>query len=199
MKILIDGENFRHQIAYVLEANGNIADKHSYFPFDWSGFLAEATGSTDNETTYYTTKIKQPHNPVSAEFERRIAEISAANRRQIADLTNQGIHTVKAGNLKLHKSYRCENCGHETLMLQEKGVDVRVAIDLLLASATGAQEIVLVSSDSDLIPALDAVKGKESNVVYLCYVGWLNRAVSASVYKTLTFDDNLVVKYYKGK
>ena len=198
MQILVDGENFRHQVANVLAEQGKVANKHEYFPFDWTGFLAEATGSPDNEITYYTTKIKYPNHPVSAEFEQRIADISAANRRQIADLTNQGIRVVKAGNLKLHKSYRCENCGHETLVLQEKGVDVRVAIDLLLASATGEHDIALVSSDSDLIPALDAVKDKESSIIYLAYAGWINHAVSAAAAKTLTFDDALIEKYYRG-
>ncbi len=198
MKILIDGENFRHQIANVLVGQGKMTSKHEYFPFDWTGFLAEACGSTTNDITYYTTRIKQPEHPVSAEFEQRIAEIATANRRQIAGLTNQGIRVVKAGNLKLHKSYKCSNCGQETLVIQEKGVDVRVAIDVVLAASSGEQDIVLVSSDSDIIPALDAVKDKDSNITYLCYESWVNNAVAASVTNTVSYNEALVLKYFRG-
>ena len=199
MKILIDGENFRHQIAYVLEQQGKVADKHAYFPFDWAGFLAEVTASDTNDTTYYTTRIKQPQQPVPLKLQKRIADISASNRQQVADLTNQGVIVVKAGFLKVRESSSCVHCGKKTMILQEKGVDVRVATDLLLASVAGEQDVLVVSSDSDLVPALSAAGARGTRVIYLCYSGWLNRAVAASVHKTLTFDDALVLKYYRGK
>lgn len=198
MKLFIDGENFRHQIAHILASNGKIADAHQYFRFNWAGFLAEVSGSSANDSTYYTTRIKQPSGPIPVKLQRRIAAISAANRSHVADLTNQGVRVVKAGFLKVRESSLCVHCGKKTLVLQEKGVDVRVATDLLLAGMNGARDLLLVSSDSDLVPALNAVGQKGAQVTYLCYAGWLNRAVTASVHKTLTFDDNLVLKHYMG-
>jgi uncharacterized LabA/DUF88 family protein len=198
MQIFIDGENFRHQIAHVLHFHNHLSDKNHYFPFDWTGFLHEALHVDQADSTYYTTKIKQPINPVPPKMQGKIDDISEANRRQLADLTNQGVSVVKAGYLRVHESNACVHCGKRTLVLQEKGVDVRLAIDLVLAGQDGVQDLVLVSSDSDMSPALSALRQTGAPVTYLCYAGWLNRAVAAGANKTITFDDDLVLKYYRG-
>ena len=36
--------------------------------------------------------------------------------------------------------------------MQEKGVDVRLAVDMLVDAETGTDTLVLVSSDTDLLP-----------------------------------------------
>ncbi|MEO7364040.1 MAG: NYN domain-containing protein [Candidatus Saccharimonadales bacterium] len=198
MNILVDGENFRHQIAHVLVERGKLNDSHSYFSFDWRGFLAEVTGETDNTISYYTTHIKLPQVALPDKLARRISEISLAKRKHVADLTNQSIVVIKAGLLKVRETAPCVHCTKRTLVLQEKGVDVRVAIDLLQSGQNGATDLLLASSDSDLIPALTALRDNDIKVVYLCYAAWLNRAVAANVHKTLTFDDTAVLKYYRG-
>lgn len=198
MQIFIDGENFRHQIAHVLHFHNRLSDQNRYFPFDWSGFLREALHTDQADITYYTTKIKQPENPMPPKMAGKIQDITEANRRQLADLTNQGIKVVKAGYLRVHESNACVHCGKRTLVLQEKGVDVRLAIDIVMAGQGGAQDLVLVSSDSDMAPALRALHLSNAPVAYLCYAGWLNRAVAEGANKTITFDDELALKYYRG-
>jgi uncharacterized LabA/DUF88 family protein len=197
MKVLVDGENLRHQLAHVLYQHRKIADKQSYFKFDMAAFLIEAL-HTSIEATYYTTRIKQPQQKVPIKLKKRIADISEANRRWVADLTNQDIKVVKAGHLKVRESNACIHCGKKTLVLQEKGVDVRVATDLVLA-VQDQQAVVLVSSDSDLVPSIEASKKTGLKVTYFCYAGWLNRAVATGAYKTITFDDNLVLKHFRGE
>jgi uncharacterized LabA/DUF88 family protein len=198
MKILIDGENLRHQVAHVLKQNQKISDKHSYFRFDLVGFLQEALDTKSARVTYYTTRIKQPAQKVPVKLQKHITVISEANRRWIADMTNQRVTIVKAGYLRVRESSACVHCGKKTLVLQEKGVDVRVATDLVLASKDD-DAIALVSSDSDLVPAMEAAKRSGLKTIYLCYSGWLNRSVASQSYKTITFDDTLVLKYFKGK
>jgi uncharacterized LabA/DUF88 family protein len=197
MKILIDGENLRHQLAHVLYQHKKVTDKQAYFKFDLVSFLAEALRTSSSITaTYYTTRIKQPQQKVPLKLQKRIIGISEANRRWVADLTNQKVRIVKAGHLKIRESSACVHCGKKTLVLQEKGVDVRVATDLVLARQDTIS-IVLASSDSDLIPSLEASKRAGLKVIYLCYAGWLNRSVAAQAYKTITFDDDLVLKHFK--
>lgn len=196
MQVLIDGENLRHQLAHVLHASGKLKNKHGYFSFDMLGFLKEVLRDESIEPVYYTTRIRQPGERVPVRLQKQIDSISESNRRWVADLTNNKITVIKAGYLRVRESSACVHCGKKTLVLQEKGVDVRVATDLVLSHKYGKQ-IVLVSSDSDLIPALEATKKSGVYTYYLCYAGWLNRSIAAVAHKTVTFDDKLVLKYFK--
>ena len=200
MKILIDGENLRHQLAHVLYEHKIITDKNAYFQFNLAAFLQDALGVESVEATYYTTRIKQPNQKIPANLQKRITSISESNRRWVADLANQKIRVVKAGYLRVRESSACIHCGKKTLVLQEKGVDVRVATDLVIVSHDSTHKtLVLASSDSDLIPSIEAANRSGLRTTYLCYAGWLNRSIAAQAYKTITFDDALVVKHFRGK
>lgn len=195
MHILIDGENLRHQIAHVLLAKGLITEVNNYFPFNLAGFC-KAIAQDDTATiNYYTTKIKQPKYTIPKALEEKIATITEANRRWVADLTNQSVRVVKAGYLRVRESSACVHCGKRTQVLQEKGVDVRVASDMLL-TAQSEPSVVLVSSDSDLVPAIETATILGSRVTYFCYAGTLNRSMAAVAYKTITFDDADVVQWF---
>lgn len=198
MKVLIDGENLRHQLSHVLFAHNKILHKNDYFSFDLANFLKAALNESELDVTYYTTRIRQPRNKIPVALQKQITGISNANRRWVADLANQAIKVKKAGYLRVRESTACIHCGKKTLVLQEKGVDVQVATDLVL-SQRAIQEIVLVSSDSDLTPSLEAARLAGMKTRYLCYSAWLNRSVAAQAYKTITFDDALVLKHFKGK
>ncbi|HTE57176.1 MAG TPA: NYN domain-containing protein [Verrucomicrobiae bacterium] len=199
MRVLVDGENLRHQLAHILKQHQKINDKHAYFRFDLVGFLRESLHVALVDVTYYTTRIKQPTQKVPIKLQKRITSISEANRRWVADLTNQKITVVKAGYLRVRESGACVHCSKKTLVLQEKGVDVRVATDLVIASHDKPQKTVaLASSDSDLVPAMQAAHRDGLPVIYFCYAGWLNRSVSSQAQKTITFDDAMVLKYFKG-
>lgn len=195
MKLLIDGENFRHQIANVLLANKKIKAKNDHFPFNFTGFCNELLKQQKIEIIYYSTRIKQPHYKIPTMLSAQITKISKANRKWIAQLTNSGVKVIKAGHLRVRESNTCIHCGKKTLVLQEKGVDVRVATDLVLA-ATNEKVISLASSDSDLAPSLAAAKRLGLEINYVCYAEQLNRSVAANAKKVITFDDSLVLKYF---
>lgn len=199
MRVFIDGENFRHQIAHVLKYHNKVSDNNHYFPFDWIGFLSEVLHTNDIDATYYTTQIELPHKPIPSEMQHHIDAIVDANAQQLVDLADQGIKVVLAGHLRVRESNTSWHSDKRSLVLQEKGVDVRVAIDIVLAGQHAERDLVLVSSDSDMSPALSALKTTHAQVTYLCYAGWLNHEVAAGADKTTTFDDDLVLKYYRGK
>ncbi|EDK72430.1 hypothetical protein TM7_0453, partial [candidate division TM7 genomosp. GTL1] len=194
-----DGENFRHQIAHILLEHEKITEKNIFFKFDFYGFCSEIIGEEHLKITYYTTKIKQPRQKIPKALEKNIASISAANRRWVAWLTNQKIKVVKAGHLRVRESNACIHCGKRTLVLQEKGVDVRVATDLVHFARQKKGPIVLGSSDSDIVPALEVAAGLGAPIIYLCYASQLNRSVAAAASKVITFDDKDVLKYFGKK
>lgn len=196
MKVLVDGENLRHQIAAVLLKSSLISEKNVYFKFDLRAFMEDVLQQKDIEIAYYTTKIKKPNYKLPIKLKNNIDLINLSNRKWLADLTNNNVNIIKAGYLRVRESNKCIHCGKKTLVLQEKGVDVRVATDLVLSQQKEA--IVLASSDSDLIPALNAKLQTGITVSYLCYSGSLNRSVAAQVSKTITFDDSTIIKHFTG-
>jgi uncharacterized LabA/DUF88 family protein len=197
MHFLIDGENFRHQIAAVLFEKKLILAKNNDFAFDFVGFCKEVLHNDKPKIVYYTTKIKQPIQKIPLKLAKTIEAISIANRKWIARLANQHIEIVKAGYLRIRESNACIHCGKKTLVLQEKGVDVRVATDLVLMARKNIPDVVLGSSDSDIIPAMQAARALGAKVTYVCYAGKLNRSVAGVAHKTITYDDAVILKYFK--
>lgn len=198
MKVLIDGENLRHQLAHILKSKNLIKSKNGYFKFNLKDFFSDLLDDKNLDIVYYTTRVRNPTFKVPVALQKNIKQITDANRKWLSDLTNQNIKIVKAGYLRVRESNSCIHCGKKTLVLQEKGVDVRVATDLVQCQKNNKQ-VALVSSDSDLTPAMSATKNEGVYIYYICYSGWLNRSVASQAHKTITFDDKLVIKHFGGK
>ncbi len=129
---------------------------------------------------------------------RKIDSIQQSHRRWIAELTNQGVIIVKAGYLKVRESSACTHCGKKTQILQEKGVDVRLATDMVMAAVQDkTKHIVVLSSDADMIPALEVVRKAGTKVSYLCFAEELNRAIAAIVDETLTYTRQNIIDVYR--
>ena len=80
-------------------------------------------------------------------------------RKWVADLSNQGIVYIKAGSLKIKESKPCYSCKARQEHLQEKGVDVRLALDIFETSLDKEyKEIAVVSSDTDICPVYHKIK-----------------------------------------
>lgn len=75
---------------------------------------------------------------------------------------------------------------------REKGVDVQIAVDLVVGAYENTYDsALLVSSDTDLIPAIRKVRNKEKKVEY---IGFSNRPShglikNSTLTKTLSRED----------
>ncbi len=200
MNVYIDGENFRHRLVGALLHENLIPGAHEPFRFDIPALLSLALGEKPESINYYTSRVKQPSFPIPEKLAKQIESIHEVNRRWVADLTNEGINVIKAGFLKVRDSTRCIHCGEKTLILQEKGVDVRLATDMVLAAAQDhINHIVVLSSDADMIPAIDHVRQSGTTVTYLCFDEELNKAVASAVNNTLTYSREDIIAIYKGE
>ena len=200
MRVIIDGENLRHQLSRILIEAGALENsaKNDYFPFNMRDFLANILASNNtSHICYYTTRVKQPTYKIPQQLSEKLDKISTSHRKWIAKLSSQNITVIKAGHLKIRESNACVHCGKKTLVLQEKGVDVRIATDLLQA-AKEHQPIVLVSSDSDLVPSLQTARKLGAKVTYVCPADRVNRALVANTDKVITFDSDKVLTYFRN-
>lgn len=200
MKVFIDGENLRHRITSVLWEERLIDDHEQPFNFDITALLVDALGEGPEEISYYTSRVKQPDFEIPEHLAHKITAIQEQNRRWIAQLTNHGVRVVKAGNLKVHDSARCQHCGKRSQILQEKGVDVRFATDIVLAGTRdNIKHMVVLSSDADMIPALEVVRAAGTKVSYLCFSEEMNHAVAQSTDQVVTFSRQNIIDVFNSK
>lgn len=80
---------------------------------------------------------------------------------------------------------KCPSCGSDILGTEEKGVDTRMATDLISAAWDGAYDVaVLVSSDRDFIPVVNFLETRVVKVVHGAfppYAADLSRACWARI------------------
>lgn len=200
MKVFIDGENLRHRLVSVLLHSKNIGDSEDYFRADVRALVTKALGGLNRppeQISYYTTRIRQPEFEVPERLHDQITGIQESHRRWIAELTNQGVRVVKAGLLKVKENAPCHHCGRRTMVLQEKGVDVRMATEMVMAAIhDDVDAIVVMSSDADMIPALEVIKRSDTKIIYLCFEDELNQAVSMVSDQTVTYSRQDVINVF---
>lgn len=191
--VLIDGENFVHRVASVLQDNSLIRTRQSLKKLEVYN-LVTSFGMTPDVCNYYTTKIRVPK--INNSFYKRIERMRKWNGQWIPYLANQGVTTVKAGLLRIRSSKTCAHCGKKTDVLQEKGVDVRLGVDIV-SFAGKDRTIYVVSSDTDIIPAIVNAKNKGAKVVYVAIEGSEIDAIakSASLMEVIKIKD--ILKSYK--
>lgn len=65
----------------------------------------------------------------------------------------------------LKKPHTCYSCGHTTYTYEEKETDVRIATQIVAdAYEKNCEVAIVVSADSDMIPAVELAKGVDSKV-----------------------------------
>lgn len=140
--ILIDGSNFYYKLKDL--------GLHNLLTFDFSEFIRFVARSHDVVSAcYYVGRIRQDGSS-------KTEKLFNAQQKLL-------------GNLKKHKilyQFGCllKNDG----VYREKGVDVQIAVDMLVAAYENlADRIILVSSDTDLAPAIRKAKEKKKIVEYV--------------------------------
>jgi uncharacterized LabA/DUF88 family protein len=198
MKVFIDGENMRHRLVSVLLNAGKIEEAEDYFKADLNKLITDALPEPPEQISYYTTRIRQPDFEIPEKLRDMITSIQESHRRWIAELTNQGVRVVKAGLLKVHENAPCYHCGRRTMVLQEKGVDVRMATEMVLAATRdGAKTIVVLSSDADMIPALEVVRAAGTRSIYMCFEDEVNEALQKATDETVTYTRQHIIDAFR--
>jgi uncharacterized LabA/DUF88 family protein len=95
-----------------------------------------------------------------------------------------------------------EKCikGHETLTFKEKGVDVKIATDMImLACDKELKTAIIGSSDSDLQPAIEALRNKGVERVYLGFEDAPNKGLTYTTNRTILIRNSEVVEFLGKK
>ena len=124
--------------------------------FDFSSFAAHLLGDRELISKRYYIGIVKNHDG-SEKGEARVK-----GQQKFLDGLRAGGFDVKPGRIMYDES-----------RIREKGVDVKLAVDLVIGAADNLYDVaIIVSSDTDLIPAIKYVKtGKKKMVEYIGFAG----------------------------
>lgn len=166
--VIFDGSNFYHKVKSLCP------NKH-LTNFNYIKLVTLITDSPTNIVEYCVGEIrKSPKNPIS--------EILYKNQQALFyNLQTQGIN-VKRG-------FMLENKGK----FHEKGVDVRIAVDLLKGALKNEYDnCFLITSDTDIIPAIEEARLVGKKVVYVGFSHAPNKAMSSNCSKTIAITKKML-------
>jgi uncharacterized LabA/DUF88 family protein len=195
----LDGENLFHRITDVLFQNKLIKNRRDLTKYDFRYFISEIIGaelSPDDDIRYYGTKLKLLKSDKN--LFKRSQDMMIHKRTWGQSLANQKIEFISAGQLKVRDTKPCQKCGYRGEVFQEKGVDVRLAVDLVKDSFTKPKSMAyIVSSDTDLLPAINVAKEQNFKMCYVCMSTDLNWALYKACGQVSTFSDKVIVEAFK--
>ena len=150
--------NKRERVAVYIDGNNlykYLKDKEINFPkgvkFDFNKFVDFLVKDRECiSKRYYVGIAKNLDNTEKSK------QIVKGQQKFLAKIENDGF-TIKRGRVIYDKG-----------KIREKGTDVKIAIDLVIGAADDIYDTaILVSSDTDLIPALKYIKYKDKKLEYV--------------------------------
>lgn len=199
MKVFVDGENFRQGLTKELFDKHLINHYDTIYEYDVAGLIREALLVDDVNIWYYASEVKRPQGyEPDSEILEQMEKIERKAKFWIPMLKNQGIRYIKAGNLKPKPGKACRYCGKEEDVIQEKGVDVRMALDIFEECLNPeCEEIAVMSSDVDLCPVYQKARRHWTKVRYICFGDRVNKGVSSACYKTMMIGPGILKKHFE--
>lgn len=184
--VLIDGENLVYGLRTLLGTTTDKADRSLIEKFNFRGMLEELlSDNVPTEILWFGARLRRYDTT-----EELLIKSEAAIRLQAKFMNHiqaQNIQFIKVGYLRAREIDPCVNCGHTQWKLTEKGVDVGLAVRLV-TEASPETEIVVVSADTDLLPAFKAVSKIGGKLIHIGYehrpIASLSRA--ANITRTIT-------------
>lgn len=173
VQIFIDGGNFHHLVLKKLGMN------EIDFSFnDFANFLANDRIISQGGKRFYIGTVRE-------EKGNQRSKDAMSAQRKFFSLLEKDKWEIKTSKLKIRNEKiivdeRVENYkeltekGIKSIMIRrnrEKGIDVKIATDLIIAAMDNQYDVaIIVSSDTDLIPAIDIVKYRFNKKVE--YIGF---------------------------
>jgi len=173
--IQFDGSNFYNKVKKILP-------QIHLTRFNYKGLAQLLVKDKNFDTTYYVGEIRQyPNNKKS--------EMLYANQQKLFNnLRNQNI-TVKLGYLLMSDG-----------AFHEKGVDVQIAVDIVRGSIKNEYDtFYLISSDTDLLPAIQTAKNEDKKVVYVGFERFVSRALLKNCSSYVILKKNQINQFVEPK
>lgn len=195
--IYIDGQNFLYKVSERLIAANLISDKQDIHSINIRELLEPLFPNHNLEIRYYGVKKISSGRSRDEGIQEKSKHFADSLRRLKNYLKKNGVKYIGKGSLKVRINEPCKKCGFVEYHFQEKGVDVGIAIDIVRdALLRKNDEIAVLSSDTDLVPALQVVKGNGMKVSYISFSGQATTSLVKLANKHFVLKDADICKAY---
>ena len=187
-QLFIDGENFIYKIEDALLSQGFEKNKISSENIDLKKLIKFAFPDLKlDKLKFYSAKLK-----FYKESAKKSKELILKQRILKTNLEKQGFEFILAVNVR---PQMVKVDGKSKTIFKEKGVDVRIAVDLVSLSCDKDIDIaILCSSDSDLQPAVAEARKRGIEVVYLGFESNPNKGLTYTTNRTVLFRNNEIAQ-----
>ncbi len=190
--LLIDGENFKGKVRAVFHEAGK--GKPTWHEYNFGGLLEKAlAGITLGRKVFYFARVKEYEG--SREKSKQLIE---EQRLLKTHLERQGFEVILTGRVR--GQMEDGHSGKKILVFKEKGVDVKIAVDMVsLACNKKIEEIILGSSDSDLQPAIKELRDRNVRCIYLGFENQPNKGLSYTTHRTILIRNSEILELEKAQ
>ncbi|MEK7554801.1 MAG: NYN domain-containing protein [Patescibacteria group bacterium] len=192
----IDGENFRKSIKLVFD-NAN-KPKPIWHTYDFKGLLSKVLeGIPIQQVVFYFAKLEK-----HPETEEKSKQLIEERRLLKTSLEQKGYSVVIAGRVRGHMERVKGLLGNtkEVLTFKEKGVDVKIAVDMVSKACDGGlKQAIIGSSDSDLQPAIQELRKRKVICIYLGFENAPNKGLTATTNRTILIRNSEVLEFGKER
>ncbi len=187
--LFIDGENFLHKVEEVLSGTRKSGVKEQLGNINLDQlFELPLKGLKVSRKVFYAAKLHS-----HPETQKKSEELIKLQRKLRNNLVKQGFEFVIAGNVRAQKV-------GQRVVFREKGVDVRIAVDMVsFACDKKLDTVILCSSDSDLQPAISEVKRRNAEVIYLGFENNPNKGLAYTTDRTILLRNSEIIEACGGK
>lgn len=186
--LFIDGENFINKIEEVLESKKIKRDQTEITSINFNSLFAKSLKDIKtSRKIFYSAKLH-----FHPETKNKSEELIKVQRKLRNNLINQKFEFVVAGNVRSQKI----KVGNKIkIIFKEKGVDVKIAVDLVaLACDKVLDTAILCSSDSDLQPAIKELRRRNVKIVYLGFEINPNKGLIYTTNRSILFKNDEILK-----
>jgi uncharacterized LabA/DUF88 family protein len=185
--LFVDGENFLHKVEEVLEARKIDKKKLDLAQINLKELFEKYLPDYKlSKMFFYGARLHE-----NKETLNKSRELINFQRRLKTNLEKQGFKFIMAGNVRAQIVVIDK---HRKVMFREKGVDVKIAVDLVsLACGKEIDTAILCSSDSDLQPVVTELKKRKVKVVYLGFEIKPNKGLIYTTDKTVLLKNSDIV------
>ena len=184
--LIVDGENLKGKIKFVFKEAQK--EKPVWHEYNFNGLFDKVlSGITLDRKVFYFAKIKE-----HPDSKTKSKELINEQRLLKTHLEKQGFEVLLSGRVRGHSEIGKD--GKSILVFKEKGVDVKIAVDMVTLSCDKrVTQIVLASSDSDLQPAIKEVRDRDVKCFYLGFETQPNKGLTFTTNKTILIRDSEVL------
>jgi uncharacterized LabA/DUF88 family protein len=186
--LFVDGENFLNYVEDVLMQSGIPKNKIDTTQIDLATLISIAMPQIQiTKKLFYAARLK-----VFPETKDKSINLIRKQRILKTNLEKQGFVFVISGNVRPQKIIKG---GKPKIVFKEKGVDVRIAVDMVTLSCDKViDRAILCSSDSDLQPAVKEIRNRGIEVIYLGFETSPNKGLTYTTNKTILFRNHEILK-----